>query len=590
MPDFLSMRFKRLRPYELFTSDEWIQLKDECYLHWRDTVFPCYKNNIYLVENYRDKHIDFSMNLWQQLGKEFEQFYLFVAAVRRQHKGMSDKPEIIAPSLLLSLNGLALEHVFPGVKITYTNWYIWMDSIQEWIVSLAYYGRTLLMFFAGLFSRKQKRGNGRFLWLGISPQEVPDNDLRLNCAWAAQYGHLPSDDVLHFIPMKATPKQRGYMAANGIHYIEPYAFFSLLPFSNGLRAVLMPLLSMLRGIFQDNTVVGAYRFRFAADGLRWFELAVYLQTEGYFTTTSSCWPEKSELAVMKCLGVRTVIWSYSANALGFSKNNEHIGDKSVQRSFFIADEYWAWVEAVSQWLEKRRLPDCSDTKYRAVGAMMCGDIRHLSLTSGKARELIGLPEKGFFVGVFDVPPVSSVWIKKYAGGPPLITLDYAEAFFSGIRMLLYKFPSITVMFKLKRGLTDTLRDFPPVLRELLDINGPWIREGRVILLDVGIDPFLPVAASNAAIGMVFTSPVLLAGASQRFAKFYDPLAKAAYPSEPALKKMTVMSENELLEIVGQWLNTATVADVVPEVVLPFTNHHNILKLMDNDINNCSRRT
>jgi hypothetical protein len=581
LPEFLTGRFRRLLPHEKYTSDQWIKLRDDCFVHWRDTVFPIYQKSIKCLVEYQGTTIDFSLNLWQHLGLEFEQFYLFAATVRQYQDKSDGNPEIHIPCILLAVPESVQQNIFPNIEFTTSRLFLWMESLQAWGISWAYYLRSLALFFAALFKQRPRIGSGRFLWLGISPQEIPEHDLQLNCAWAAQYAHLPKDDVLHFLPLKATKKQNDYLTSQGIRFIEPHEFFTLISISNRIRAIVSPLFALWRGALLDKPLVGAYRFRMAADALRWFELVSQLKPEACFTTTSSCWPEHSQIAVMKCLGIRSVIWGYSANNLSFAKLDDQIVDRGVQRSFFIADEYWAWNKAVVNFLDKRRLL-VGRTLYKDVGMMMCGDIRHLELLPSQARRMLGLPETGFHVAIFDVPPVNQLWLNKFAGGPPLITYDYAHAFFSGVKILLENFPNLRVMIKLKRKMSDPLRGFPPVLHELVAIDGLWVKEGRVVVLNVNMDPFLPIAASEASLGMAFTSPVLAGLANRRFGAYYDPLKVASFPSEPSLMKLLLQDEHILLETVSSWMNTRSPVSFSSGggVLMPSMGHHNLLEFIN----------
>jgi polysaccharide biosynthesis PFTS motif protein len=223
----------------------------------------------------------------------------------------------------------------------------------------------------------------------------------------------------------------------------------------------------------------------------------------------------------------------------------------VYRSFFVADEYWTWNRAVAEWLERIQIGLISDsTQFRAIGANMCGNREYLQLSSADARRMIGMPEAHFVIGVFDVPALSNDWMEHAAGGPRLISLEYAEAFFHGMNALLEKLPDVSIFLKLKRALDEDLRAYPRSLRRLLERGRDGT--GRVTVLDVNIDPFLPIAACDAALGMFFTSPVLLALANGRKGGYYDPLGAASHPTEKEYLQFILRSEDSLISAVKSW--------------------------------------
>ncbi len=70
------------------------------------------------------------------------------------------------------------------------------------------------------------------------------------------------------------------------------------------------------------------------------------------------------------------------------------------------------------------------------------------------------------------------------------------------------------------------------------------------VVDVNIDPYLPVAASDIAIGMTYTSPVLAVRAAGRPSVCFDPSARANYHSSPGLHELTIQFLDKLVEFVA----------------------------------------
>jgi polysaccharide biosynthesis PFTS motif protein len=221
----------------------------------------------------------------------------------------------------------------------------------------------------------------------------------------------------------------------------------------------------------------------------------------------------------------------------------------------ISDELWVWNEAARSYYERRRASTALPfPRIRVTGAMMCGDARHFGLAPAEARRRIQLPEDGFLISIFDVSGINEEWRRRFGGGPVTIEQEFAEAFYVGLRRMLEAFSGVSLILKLKRQLGARFRDFPPELYRLIDPGSPFMREGRIRFVDVNCDPFLPIAAGNACLGMPCTSPVLVALSSGRPAAFFDPLQILGYCPEPGLRMLALRSQAALHEAVAGWLS------------------------------------
>jgi polysaccharide biosynthesis PFTS motif protein len=187
--------------------------------------------------------------------------------------------------------------------------------------------------------------------------------------------------------------------------------------------------------------------------------------------------------------------------------------------------------------------------------MMCGDVQLMEATRSEARQRLQLPDAGFLISVFDVPTVDDAWRHEFGGGPVSIEMKFGEAFFSGIAQLLDAIPEISILIKLKREIGARYRPSPQALLGLIDEDGDYIRRGRILLADVNCDPFLPVAACDAAIGMPCTSPVLAALAAGRPAAYFDPLGIVGHAPEPELKMLCIRQTGDLIGQARSWMNS-----------------------------------
>lgn len=558
VPRFLAAKFRSLRAFELFDRDEWLLLRDTCFDLWKADVFPHLSSRYRLTLITLGLGLDYSRILWQMLGARFEQYYLFTHVVHRnQERDPVDHFEVVAPwvaHLLTrgSRTPFAVDETVPS-HVHPIN--LFLEYCSELSITLGYLGRAIACYVSSLFDARSKTSipAKRIFWTGISAQEIPFDDDQLDFAWAVKYGPLERHEVLYLLSHRIQSTQKAYLRRHKIDFLEPHKIFS--PFSrwNGARILFRAIATAAIALVRRPWFVHLLLARLVPNSFVYHELAIRLGTKFHFTTTSHCWPERAELPAMNALGIRTIIWGYSANNLQFAKNTRRLRDLGVYRSFFCADEFWVWNSTVRTWLERRQieLPE-RRTIFSESGILMCGDRRHMSSPPQQVRSRINLPNEGFLVSVFDVTAVNLNWQKRFSGGPPMIPLEYSSAFFATIRRLLDSLPELRVLLKLKRDLSDRYRAHPETLRSLLDDSNAGLR-GRVFLVDPNVDPYLPIAACNGAIGMLYTSPVLVALSYGRFGSYYDPLGLGQYPTERSYLKLTARNENELLDLVKSWM-------------------------------------
>ncbi len=122
--------------------------------------------------------------------------------------------------------------------------------------------------------------------------------------------------------------------------------------------------------------------------------------------------------------------------------------------------------------------------------------------------------------------------------------------------MLNAIPEISLLIKLKREGGTRYRPSPQALLHLIDEKSDYIRRGRILLADVNCDPFLPVAAGDAAIGMPCTSPILAALAAGRPAAYFDPLGIVGHAPEPELRRLCIRRVEDLIAQVRGWMDSA----------------------------------
>lgn len=577
VPLRFAARFRRIHPRKLFTRDEWLMCHDEAFKAWRDVLLPELSTGHRSTLRYRGNVVDNAASVWQNQGYLYEKSHVFLQCVRllQAREGNAAAVTVIPDSGLLLLGRKLAEAAVLPAPFRLAWRYAVLDWAYEWALSGAYSARNALYFLRSL--RRTRRLSQRYsiLWAGISPSEIPDGDMQLDFAWAASYGHVPPASTLYFLPVTASDAQREYLRARGINYVEPADQFTLISRVAGLRVLFAGLFYWVGAVFRPTRPgIGLIQPRLAAEAFRWMEIARSMGAGVYISSASVCWPERAEIPALRALGLRTIIWTYSANDLLCAESAENFRDQAIPRSFFMVDEFWSWHPSNVKWLRNRQVhPIEHQPESRITGALMCGDINHLRNSPAEVRARLGISEDGFYLGLFDVTPVTAEWQNRNAFGPMMITREYTEDFLRAALNLLEECPELRLLVKPKRELDDPNRAAVPAMRELY-ARSKSPKNSRVLLLNPDVDPYLPVAACDGALGMIFTSPVLVALGSGRHGAYFDPHRKAVHLHEHAYLQLIIRDESELARTVGNWIagkgeqENQGIADVIPDTNAP----------------------
>lgn len=548
VPEWLAKRFQRVRPYRIFTRDQWLLAHDAAFDLWKTRAFPIISRRHRVLAGVGGRNVDFSRNLWQMLGIEFEALSLLDSMLQQTRTAADGAPCIVEPRVARAFKASELEALFPRVSIARSPANRWLESVHEWSVSAAHLARTLLFAASSFFRPRLQVGPRAVVWLGVSAVEIPDTDARLNFAWASQYGYLDPRQVLYFLPSALQPDQAAYLHARKLQTLEPGEVFAVLSPKASLQVAMRSIAGFCAALTRPSTAA-AFVARFMSRAPYWHTLFTTAATRAYVTTTSYSWPEKPELAVAAAAGIRSIIWAYSANSLAFSIADRTFRDTGITRSILVANEFWAWNKAYAHWLVQRQVEGNIACSIRVVGPLMCGDPRLLRLDARTARERLGMPATGICIGVFDMPPISDAWRDRFGGGPPMVDMEMYVAFWALIERIVERVPESMALIKMKRGFGHLYREFPPMVKALLDEEGVYVKTGRVHIVDVNVDPYLPIAASDVALGITYTSPILAARGIGRPAYYVDPLGRANFPPNRDYAALTLTSEEEVVAMV-----------------------------------------
>src|SRR5690606_37665061 len=133
-------------------------------------------------------------------------------------------------------------------------------------------------------------------------------------------------------------------------------------------------------------------------------------------------------------------------------------------------------------------------------------------------------------------------------------------------------PGSYALVKLKRDFTHAYREFPDFLRALLDHEGEHMRAGRLRRVDVNVDPYLPIAACDIAIGIAYTSPVLAARTAGKPGYCLDAPRRAAFPSTPDYKATTLNAADEITAVACEAREAVDASLVAAPAVTPPPPH------------------
>jgi len=546
-----------INPFEIVPRGEWLEYQDMIFAKWEKNYSDLYEHVDGFI-NCAGASVDYKRNILQAISIELQNFLIFVEAAKKDasNKNISNYT-IIPPSFLVSLMGRELLCKYCQEDIL----------IFPRTFTIAYYLKSYIDLFTRLsieiarlvstFFTKQPALSDvgvPIIWAGTTPNEVPSSINRLNFSWAVTSGALRNDAVLYLLPIKPSSEQENYLEKNNLQAIPRVRLVSILNFQGKLSLFYSLLLLALSSITAALTPEKLKKIEYAISSVKWIWITNKLKSKAYLGSSSVSWPEQPEVAVMNAMGVNTITWMYSANTIGYSPEKGAFNDDGVERSTLVSKEYWVWSGAVKKYLQNRTRSDIySETDISVVGPMMCGNPRYLQMSPVEIRSEMGIRDEGYYIGIFDVTIHSPEWMSKYASSHLGDSKESLDAFYKGVLSILNVSPDIKLLIKPKRK--NDLNLVCDEYLKLTDEDNKFVKDGQVILLDPYMDPYLPIAAADACIGMPFTSPVLAALSEDRNGIYYDPCYTARYPGEPEYKDILVHKEDMLLELVKKWRNS-----------------------------------
>jgi hypothetical protein len=554
LPHSWLRRFEQMDPADHFTFDEWLDDESEAEQVWK-RASARWNGRKSLEWSLSGLKVDLSRSWLQWLGNAWVEHFHFIRLASRWITRHSQSDRCLLAGPLFAFGAEDFDE--PQREIRVARIFPWVDRCWQWTLGFLHglHQTTILSRRGG--GSKNRRPTYRYLWTGISPSEMANGPKQLNFAFLAERNLIRPDECLYLLPSSPSLATRKWLEQNGIHWASLDSCASLLPPTERIRVALGLGVTALKAIFRrrDRSATPVL-LQLALRSQIWVSIGKRLKLEVHVSSISSCWPERPEVAVMNALKVRTINWSYGANAFAFSKRSPAIDDQSVLRSVPVAQEIWVWNEIIIELLKSRNaLSENGRTTFWPTGPVMCGDARWLQKSPSEARRLCGLDDddRCRYIAVFDVPPVSKQVRLKIAHGPTLYPLEMLEGFFEDVCALMDRFPGIRLLVKPKRSLQDSGREYATAMERLLDPAGPYRKAKRIILLDHNIDPYLPIGMADLCLGIPFTSPIFAGLGSGRTGIYHDPLGCVRSFRPRALEPLLTHGRQELMERLDGWL-------------------------------------
>ena len=546
-------RFTVLDPTEHFDLDEWRALVERAFRSFKGTVGRDHAS--YQTDRVIDgQHVDFTNNWLQAIAIQHEEAFLFRGMASRWIERMPNAAAegrcfVAAGAVDLVATTLIGEHKGPAPGFRYIRLFARIDQFWAWIIALLHATKQIALL---MRAKPSQVCDVQIIWAGISQSEIPAADNRLDFSFLAKRRLLDPATCLYVLPNYPTPPQRHYLATNGIRWMNR-GDYGVLSFRNRLSAVR----AIAKQVLIDTVFPAPRRNAVALDlcvrAIPWLFVVRTLKPRRYVTSATSAWPELPEVAVINALGIRTISWSYGSNTFHYSVSDPHYEDLGLLRSIQAIQEAWEWSNETANWLKARKL--LSASVIRIIGPVMCGDTRWLTKTPHEARIAYGISEQTGqrFIAAFDVPTISKSIRLEIGHGPSTYPIEMLEQFFSDVEALLERFPQLVLILKPKRSLQDTRREFAASMGRLLDRDGFFTKQGRVIIVDHDIDPYIPVALADICIGVPFTSPVTTGLAAGRCGIYHDPLRRVNYARPSNLMRHVTHGRDDLLKRIAQAL-------------------------------------
>ena len=567
--------FYRLEPEKIFKSGqmEWNSISSDAYDEFSSVLTERSWKEFNVIEKFDNLTVDFTSTALAEMADDFEAYYQFKQMVDTWQKSNSavSSVTIVENIYKNTMKGLGERH--RKIKINKIfNIFTLLDKINFFLENLLILIKPIIKsFFHDRKSGKIHKKSFEILWNNVSPNEITNNLLECNFAFLVHHVPVDISKILYVLPVYPSDEVCKWLESKDINWVVDGKFMHLIPYSIRWNMVKNILITFIRtGIFFGPSVIRRKIPSYIAKGAPLYCIA---KTYGIDTIVgnnsghSSCGPLN---AIAKSSNIRTILWQYSqAGVIPVKKSNLQgfHGRKRLVQSIFLSDEQWAWYhEDIKLYKDRCLQPPEYTPVFRVTGPIMSGNSDWIFKTPFNARKDMHISECNnkdlLWLGIFDMETKHANLISGVRSGPNRFTLEMQKAFFSHLCEAIKTFPNLRIIYKPKRRIAKERFIISEEMFELINPDGKYVKEGKVILTKYNIDPYIPIAMSDCCIGTPYTSGVLLSNLVRRPGAYYDPLNmyNNCYPLE--YNKLRISDKKTLFKRIEHWAGDKSIIDSI----------------------------
>ena len=190
---------------------------------------------------------------------------------------------------------------------------------------------------------------------------------------------------------------------------------------------------------------------------------------------------------------------------------------------------------------------------------MNGDSKWVTKSTSDAQnkfEFAGNKKCKIWISIFDLPIFFDNDLINHRWPCNDHPLDMHNLFFNNIINLLEEFDDVGLIYKPKRPAeidNKGNRIISEGLRNFISKRNKFLLNNRIIILHHNVDPYIPIAISDYAICMPFTSAAQAMIYFNKPSIYYDPTGynKNVLPKE--ISDITILNNVDLKDCINQWL-------------------------------------
>ena len=565
IPLHYCQRFLRLKPQKLYMygQAEWNSMTADAY-HEFAAVLPMEWKELCITGRFDGLTVDFTSAALNEVSEEFEAHYQFYHLVCKWKNSLSDdvNVQLVDTSFRRDMKKLDMALPEPNAEIKF-GISTWLDRCMSQAGKTGRIVRALHQTLRCNNDVEPSKIRFRVFWQGISLNELADGPKKYDFSFLVQRNLVKSEDILYLLPIRPKQSTCDWLKRKKVHWVVYEDYVNWVPRAerwNIIRDLLSNL--FLPEWVQGPSILSHKVAGFIANGALMHHVIKASSADTFIASSSDHSTSGAINAMSRASGLRTIMWQYSqAGIMPFHHDediNKNLSCKRLVQSIFVADEQWVWYKSDIDLLSERCLqPQNYTPKFRVTLPVMSGDFNWLLKTPKQARRNMGVLEADeknlLWLGVFDIETKEEDVLIGHRVGTNRFPEEMQVNFFRDLCLALEHFPDLRILFKPKRRNATDKFIRSKEMQHLIDPDGPYVKEGRVLFLDHNIDPHIPIAMSDCCVGAPYTSGIFLANVVGRPSIYYDPIGMYSdcYPAE--FNDFRINGQNVLFDRIESWI-------------------------------------